>query len=516
MSEYIIALYSRLSAEDKQKGTDDSNSIANQKNLLDSFLKKQEEFSNKSFKAIHIWDDGYSGTNFERPGIIKLLDMARCGNINCIIVKDFSRFGRNYIEVGTYLEQIFPFLGIRFISVNDFFDSKYNMAAGSLDIGFKNLMHDNYAQETSRKVSQAKLMRTNMGLFVGSFAFFGYIKADKNRLEIDEPAAKIVRYIFELRIQGLSLSNIARRLNEENIMTPNERKRQLGCNLHGIKGPTYWTQQNIATILYDERYTGKLIYRKTKRKSMVSFERVKTSKDEWIVVENCFEPIVSAEIFNQVQTLKRIRKEPASKEEHLLKRLIKCGCCGKSLTMRGKFPHNYYCQTRRYFLEKECRNIKIGEDKVISILLKLIKLQADIVLNNKERKNAEISSNKGKYHRQIITLQRVVDRKDAELFNCYEKYKGELINKDEFILLKAKIEQEAKEAQETIDTIEIELHKITAMEMMMSKNVFDIFEKCRTIEMLDREIIVALVSKIIVYNEEKVEIVWKYQDYLEV
>ena len=516
MCEYIIALYSRLSSEDKQKGTDDSNSIFNQKKLLDGFLKNSEEFSKMKYKAIHIWDDGYSGTNFNRPGIIKLLEMAKQRKVNCIIVKDFSRFGRNYIEVGTYLEQIFPFLGIRFISVNDFFDSNHSMAAGSLDIGFKNLMHDNYAQETSRKVSQAKILRTNMGLFVGSFSFFGYIKSpnDKNKLEIDEPAARIVRYIFELRISGMSIINIARKLNEEGLMTPNERKRQLGCNLHRIKGPTYWNQNNVAKILDDERYTGKLIYRKTKRQSSVSFDRVKNPQSEWIVIENCFEPIISAEMFNQAKAMKRIREKPISKKEHLLKRMTKCGYCGKTLTMRSNHPYNYYCQSRRYFPESKCRDISISEGRIVSVLLKMIKLQADIVLSDKERRITEISSDKEKYSKQIVALQRIVDRKDTELFGCYEKYKAELITKDEFLSFKAMIEQETVDAQQEIESLELELRKIIDFETMMSQNVFDVFEKCREIKVLDRELLVALVSKIIVYDEKRIEIIWKHKDYL--
>ena len=156
MDKKLIILYSRVSSDDGFQANDESNSIANQKKLLTDYVKRNNELC--GYNIEHIWDDGYSGTNFERPGVTKLLEMVKRNEVYSIIVKDFSRFGRNYIEVETYLEEIFPILGIRFISVNDNFDSKYKRAIGSIEIGFKNLIHSHYPQETSRKVSQAKLL----------------------------------------------------------------------------------------------------------------------------------------------------------------------------------------------------------------------------------------------------------------------------------------------------------------------------------------------------------------------
>ncbi len=516
MNDYTIVLYSRLSSDDGFMANDESNSIVNQKKLLDNFVKNHEELS--KCKTIHISDDGYSGTNFNRPGAEKMLAMARERKIQCIIVKDLSRFGRNYIEVGGYVEEVFPFLGIRFISVNDFFDSKTKQAAGSLDIGFKNLIHSYYPQETSRKVSQGKIVLTKMGKFVSSFAFFGYVKSkkDKRKIVIDEPAAEIVRYIFNLRLQGLGIIEIARRLNAENVMTPIERKRQLGEKVFAKYDTSKWTQANVRYILYDERYTGKYIYRKTKTKSVVCFERVKAEKDEWIVIEDMYEAIISKEIFDKVIAMKPVRNpKRSSGEEKLFSRILKCGYCGKALVMRNNKSLYYYCQTKRFLPDAECKDVKITENDLANTVLKMIQLQADMLLSYKERKKANALSESEMTKRKILELQSVIDKTDAEIFEYYEQFKNGIIDKETFLSKKNNVRKASSEAQAQIGVYEEKLQRITEMEYIFENDEFSYFEKCKNIKVLDRELLRALISRIDVYSADRIEIIWKYKQYIE-
>ena len=214
MSEYVIAKYLRLSLEDGDLDPlekDESNSISNQRKLLDNYIN--EKLGECKAKILEFVDDGKSGTNFDRPAVTKLLNMAKAGKVNCIIVKDFSRWGRNYIAVGDYLEQIFPFLQIRFIAVNDDYDSdklQYG-SAGMVDVGFKNIMHDLYSKELSQKLKLTKRQLFAAGKYHSSFSFYGYLKSpkEKYKLVIDNETATVVRKIFKWAERGMTTMQIA-------------------------------------------------------------------------------------------------------------------------------------------------------------------------------------------------------------------------------------------------------------------------------------------------------------------
>lgn len=483
--------------------------------MLDNYVKRHSELA--AFKIKHLWDDGFSGTNFNRPGVSELLDMVRQNKVYCVIVKDFSRFGRNYIEVGKYLEEIFPILGVRFISVNDDFDSDYKNATGSIDVGFKNLIHSHYPQETSRKVSQAKMLRVKNGMFVGSFAIFGYVKSptDKSKIIIDEPAAKIVRYIFELRLKGMSITGIARQLNEENVMTPIERKRQLGLNLYAKDAPNYWTTSNVSIILYDLRYTGKQVYLKSKRKSDITFERRKIPRDEWLVMDGNFEAIVSQEDYDKVFSMKKtIKKRSETVKEKFFDEVIKCGYCGRTLAMHDNACRSYYCIKRRFLPAAECKDINVPEEKIKNVVLKMIQAQADILLEYKEQKIADNSSETEKLKRQILNLQRIVDKRDSDVFVYYEQYKNGSISKSEFVAIKSKADIEAENAEKELLILREQIQKIENTKNLLSNDNYDCFKESKNILNLSREIVQALISRIDVYDNDRIEITWKYQDFI--
>lgn len=226
MAFYSLGIYIRLSQADfdlaKKEGKTESESISHQRDLIQRYIQSNPEFA--GMPQQEFFDDGFSGTNFDRPSFERMLDKIRIGEINCVIVKDFSRFGRNYIELGDYLERIFPFLGVRFISINDQYDSNdYKGTTGGLDVVMKNILYDYYSKDLSVKVSTAKRAKMKRGEYIGLVHVpFGLRKhpSIKNKLELDPEAAGIVRHVFELAINGMKTAEIAAQLNEEEVVTP--------------------------------------------------------------------------------------------------------------------------------------------------------------------------------------------------------------------------------------------------------------------------------------------------------
>ena len=262
LTSFVIAIYLRLSSEDddlKQLGKLESNSIANQRNLLRDFISRNEEWA--AADVVEFCDDGWSGKNFERPGVQEMIAQARQGHIQCIIVKDLSRFGRDHLIVDNYISRVFPFLGVRFIAVNDGIDSIRPEDVDSMETSFKTLIYDYYSRDLSRKVRSAKELRAKRGDFLSPFAPFGYVKdpAKSSRLMIDPPAAEIVRYIFRMAIDGKRRVEIARTLNQEAVLTPMLYKRAAGCSRTiwpCVHEDNFWTALSVTKILRDEPVQG--------------------------------------------------------------------------------------------------------------------------------------------------------------------------------------------------------------------------------------------------------------------
>ena len=312
-----IAMYLRLSEEDRDMAKSkkkESDSISSQRNLILDFIGRNVEL--QKAEILEFSDDGFSGKNFERPGLERMLRMAKQGDIQCIVVKDLSRFGRDYLTAGNYICRIFPFMGVRFISVNDGFDSACRQDTESLDAAFKMLLHDLYSRDLSRKVRSAQYLRAERGEFLSSFAPFGYVRDEKDRkkLAVDTAAAEIVRRIFRLALDGVGTARIAGILNREEVPTPMAYKRAAGCTRKrwGRSGETnFWTPGTVGRILRDERYIGSSIYGK-KRRERTGYSREKeVPKEEWIVVENTHERLVTKEAFDAIQKkIQRTARRP--------------------------------------------------------------------------------------------------------------------------------------------------------------------------------------------------------------
>lgn len=362
-----VAAYLRLSKEDNDKT--ESNSIVNQREIIESFLNQNSDLELVDYYI----DDGYTGTNFKRPDFERLLLDMKNKKINCIIVKDLSRFARNHIEADMYLENIFPALNIRFISVTEKIDSFKNPdLMDSLIVPFKNLLNDAYAKDISKKVRSALTAKRLNGEFIGSFATYGYMKHPryKNKLIIDEEASKNVVNIFDGIIEGKTPQEIANELNENKILTPALYKRKAETKDNDTKMNKKWDAKMINKILKDRIYIGDLIQGKRKVENYRTHKLINTKEDEWIITQNHHEQIITEDKFNEVQErLKKNKCARSNKEKDIFYGFLRCSDCGDSCTLRkSKNKEYYYCTS--YVRSSSCTNHSIRKDKLIEKVLK--------------------------------------------------------------------------------------------------------------------------------------------------
>lgn len=396
--KYNCATYLRLSRSDGDQ--QESNSIKNQRALLNDYMGKHPELH----KFDEYVDDGYSGTNFERPDFKRMMQDIEKRNVNCIIVKDLSRFGRNYIETGRYLERIFPFMGVRFIAINDHYDSaEENDDKGRILIPFNNLINDTYCRDISLRVRSHLDVKRKEGQFIGSFAGYGYRKdpKDKNHLIIDEYAAGIVQEIFKSKLNGMSSQRIASHLNELGVLPPNEYKRANGFNYTcGFQAGLNqkWTVVSVNRILKNESYTGTLIQGKRRKINYKVKKSHDVGSENWIRVEDAHDAIISKGEFQQVQQLLELdtRTAPSQTTVYPLSGFLRCADCGQNMirrtvTKNGKKYQYYHCST--YKNGGGCTPHMINSEKLTESVLAAIRHQVTLLVEaEKVLSNAELAS----------------------------------------------------------------------------------------------------------------------------
>lgn len=299
ISTYNTAVYARLSIEDNGCGSD---SIKNQIEMIKNYIAEKKELTLHSI----FYDNGMTGTNFDRPGFAAMLEEIKKGNINCVAVKDLSRFGRNYMEAGNYLEKIFPFLGVRFISINDNYDSISVTSNDELVLSLKNICHHIYAKDISRKICTVFETKKKQGLFLGRFAPYGYKKSDNNRykLEIDEETAGTVRDIFKMRLEGISAAEIARILNDQGTASYSRLLYERGF-IKGTRGEalSHWSGGSVLGILKNPVYCGCMVERKSDSAYYKGGQKIEIPKSEWNYIENTHKAIIDKAAFEKVRQL---------------------------------------------------------------------------------------------------------------------------------------------------------------------------------------------------------------------
>ncbi len=524
---YMAAVYLRLSKEDEDlreiKDKKESNSIANQKALI---LKTLESMPDVTLYDIYI-DDGFTGLNFERPNFQRMCEDIYNGRVNMVIVKDLSRLGRDYIDSGRYVKKIFPSYHVRFVSVLDHFDSlTATQSDVNLLIPVKNFANDNYSRDISGKVrSHQEVMREN-GLYVGSHVAYGYkkLETDRNRIIPDGYAADIVRKIFDWKLKGLSLASIADKLNGLGVAAPSEYKRQLGGNYKSgfqKNRKAKWSAVAINRILRNKIYIGVLEQGKREKVNYKLNKVVEKPETEWAVKENTHEAIISKADFENVAKLLNLdtRKSPEEEILFMLSGLMFCGECGRSMVRRcnrykDKQSVYYICAT--YNKGKGCSRHSIAQSVIEDILLDAIKRHIEHVARLEELLNT-IRDREVNYD-DIVANDREILAKYKELDQCkkvemslHRDLAAGIISIKEYEQFKNNFAHKSAEIEETIRKLQQEIETVFK-EGLFADEWIDTFTKTGNITSLDRSIVLSLVEKITVYEENRIEITFKYQD----
>lgn len=517
----IAAGYFRLSRDDGDKA--ESDSISSQRELVRNYVKGRNDIT----LADEYVDDGYSGTNFDRPAFAKMMADINDKKINCIIVKDLSRLGRNYIETGKYLEKIFPILGVRFIAINDNYDSYAgNDDSDNIIIPFKNLINDAYCRDISIKIrSQLDIKRRN-GKFIGSFAGYGYRKdpADKNHLLIDNEAAEIVRKIFNMKIEGYSANRIAEKLNEMKVAPPMEYKLQSGLNYRsGFRAgeKPKWSAVTVLRILKNELYTGVTVQGKYQKINYKVKQCREVNESEWIRVTDTHDPIIQKSIFDNVQEmlLRDTRTAPNQEKVYLFSGYLRCPDCGQSMVRRtvrkGDKRYNYYhCST--YSSRNGCSSHLISEDKLSKAVLRSIQQQMNMLVN--ASKLIEENEASTIYRPGMKTVTSQIESLKAEIMRysrlsaqLYQDLHEGVISKSDYEDISKNFSEKLTVSKSALTKMEERKNELLSEEPGDSEWV-DMFRKYQNIETLDRVTIVSLIDHIDVYDKNHIEIHYRFGD----
>lgn len=514
--ESITALYLRISDEDEELNKAcESESISGQRLLLTDFIRKHQELS--SGTTIEIVDDGFSGTNFERPGVKKLLEMAKAHQVDCIVVKDFSRFGRNYLEVGNYLEQVFPFLGIRFLSVNDHFDSAQTIgAAGAIEVGFKNIICQAYSKDLSEKIRSVRRLKAEQGKFVSAFAPYGFRKADgsKNRLVVDEESAAVIRRIFGLYLGGMSKAGIARRLNEELVPSPmmvrKQRKDKLcraGCNEQ-----THWTTSTVAQILSDRRYAGDAVYGKVTPKEVGSKKGVQVPREDWIIVPDAHPCIIGREQFQAAQANKKKHGYKRGEENPLAKKVL-CRGCNHALKRirRGKQVY-FQCTTSRDTDRYPCFAERLPEPELEEAVLCSLQSSARLVSADHLGSKEVIAPFSDALFKRWNAMEERMDKRENDTFTLYERFKAGKVTEAAFIKKTAEMESELSALAEQAKRYEREYKKASQEHGLLGPAGAERVEEGMPFPCLTKEVVETFVEAVYIEISGELSIVWSFDD----
>ena len=502
-TKYNCALYCRLSKDDDLQG--ESNSITNQKEILTQYAKE----NNLNIYDVYI-DDGYSGTNFERPDFKRMIQDIKDKKVNMVIVKDSSRLGRDYIGFGEYVEKIFPENQVRLVSILDNYDSAIDNGVADT-LPFRAVINDLYAKDISKKVKVSKHKNAVNGLFNGNRTPYGYKRSenDRHKLVIDEECAKNVRRIFDLYLEGTALNQIAYTFNDEHIPTPSQ------ISGTGRNVCTIWKPSSIKHILKNEVYIGNMVQEKCKRINYKLKKRIKNDKNDWIRVENTHEPIIDKEKFYAVQDILASKSETRVKSRNLLlKGLVVCSDCGKKMGITTHSSDTVYMRCHTYAIlpkQRLCTPHNINYQKLENAVIKEIQNICKKYLDKKKMKQIidikyEELEKSQEISKQKSLLAKSIEVLDFQIEKLYEDKLNGIINNTDFSRMYDKKVKEREENQNKLKELnEIKFEKQT---IDYEKVMNDFLEKDNiTAYMLN-----SLIEKIEVDNNKQATIYYKFSD----
>lgn len=517
------ALYIRLSKEDGDKG--ESNSVVNQREILKEFVKQQDNIEIYDFYV----DDGWSGTSFNRPSFQRMMQDIYEGKVNCVIVKDLSRLGRNYTDAGYYIDNVFVKYNVRFIALNNGLDSisnGMNAATKCITVGVQNVINESVAATTSVNIRATLNVARKQGKFIGSFPTYGYLKDpdDRHKLIIDEETAPVVRQIFKWFIEGKSIIGITRMLNEQGILNPSAYKKEKGWNYRhtGNSDDGLWCDSTVRRILKNQMYIGNMVQGKNSKVSYKMKQCRANPEENWIVVENTHQPIIDKDTFYTVQALfnRNTRTAPKKTEIDLFSGFVKCADCHRAMCKKtnkhsyGTYEY-YRCVTTSKMDRGACTPHSIRIDKLEQAVLVTIQTMIDtaVKLDDVLNKMNEKQRNRGEelFRKTLNSLELKREKTKNMMLDLYPDWKSGVISKEEYLTLKDNMSKEISKLDEKIAKYE---DKITRSENGKAEenDFISHFKQYGKINKLTRPILTELVDSILVHTNGNITINFKFKD----
>lgn len=513
-NHFYAAMYLRLSKDDEDKDgkiKSESDSIGNQRELIKSYIREQSDIE---LYDIYV-DDGFSGSNFNRPEFKRMIGDVEAGRVNCVIVKDLSRFGRDYIESGRYIQKVFPSLGVRFIALTDHYDSFLaDSGDSSIVLPVKNFINDSYCRDISTKVKSGLEIKRKNGDCISPFAVYGYLKDKncKNRLVVDEYAAENIKLIFKWKIEGLAISAIADKLNSLGILSPKEYKKSIGIKYNGGfsgSGASLWSSATVKRILTNEVYLGHMIQGKTQKVNYKVKKNVEKPREEWVRVENTHEAVISADEFQIVQNLLQSdgRVSPDMKGAGMFSGLLYCADCKEQMVRRvvryrGRAKVYYICSTNNR--GDGCSRHSVEESQLIEAVSDAVKKYANTFLEQKQLFDMVIDKEANfeavvRYDKEIERLRKEQDKYYRLCSGLYEDLRKGVITKEEFERLHENFKQKETALSQSQEKQEA-LIKDMFKKGVISAGRLKTFQDSIELKELDRHTLSSLAKRIYVYE----------------
>lgn len=518
LSEKMDISYLRLSLEDDDVAsgeTRESCSIGSQRLCIKEYVRNHADVPTALTEFV---DDGYSGTSMDRPAMSRIIQLVIMRKVRTIIVRDLSRFARNYLEAGHYLEYVFPSYDVRFISINDNYDSAKIKSGdpAALQLAIRNLLNDLYSKDISRKIKSAVDLKKLNGEYVYGQAPYGYKKGKlKNTIEVDEEAAIVVRRIFQLAKQGVTVTQIAQKMNEEKVLTPSV---YLASVRGKYKTRDFWTFESVRNILINRIYTGDTVPFKS-HVVRIGSNRVKMiPEEEQIVLPDTHEAIISRETYYQARSvIKTNKKTKTGAAPNVFSGYLVCGCCGNKLSKGRPTNKNWLCATARYTEETECKAIRLNEAMMKEKLLTAVQLQCNLA----DAKLKQTRHEQDKTQEEIDSLtwelkqkQRNLDENASRLMELLEDYYAGKHSKEVFRAKKEELKVKKDVLTENIRKIEEQISSLKAEKRnhLLVEDEVNKLNKHGQITELDTYLMKELVKEIRVYPGNAVQIIWNFAD----
>lgn len=486
MQKYVIALYIRLSLEDYKY---DSMSIENQHLALNEFVSSMPESTHA--EVLEFIDNGYSGTNFERPKVQELIEMVRANKIDCIIVKDFSRFGRNSIETGYFIERVFPLFHTRFISINDDFDSDQHKGdTGGMDVAFKYLISEYYSRDMSIKTKSAN-----------------------GRMEPNPETAAVVQLIFQLAATGIGAAAVTRELFKRGIPTPGEYKAAHGQQYHDVsRSRGRWSSSTVLRILEDERYIGSYVIGRRAVIEVGGTRSRKKDRDKWFIIPDHHPAIVDKELFEKVQAVQRRFSLPTKKTREYppLKGKVYCGCCDHALSRIAQKRPFYMCRHSTADVNSRCRDVRADVAGLEEAVLLTLKKQLEILLPVHKDGTIHLEATAAKCSEYEKQLEALRDQKQS----LFERYLLGQIELDTYKLEKAVYDAEILKVKNAYAAVTAQA-KLKREEQARQSSRQEIVHSIVEADVLTSELTDLLIEKVYVFPDNRIEIVYKIHDLFE-